>query len=255
MTRTTELEHLAQQCGYAFTYGMTLNGSLVDYVLEQGEIRLLVLVRDTGTTLDLEYLSSVGEKWERRMLYLLGGTPPADLYKVAKHLKITIACRPSEIPILAKPSASSQVTAEPTTDRSAFIIMSFGPSRPGFLPTVDICAAAKRACDRENISARRADDIEHTGSITKLVLDQIRASSVVIADLTYERPNVYYEIGFAHGIGKQVILTAQVGTLVHFDLADINCISFESVTELEERIVKRLKGSEIRYTSRSGSTV
>ena len=125
---------------------------------------------------------------------------------------------------------------------AAFIIMAFGegPS-PGYLPIVDIHAAIKRGCDAVSIKAHRVDEVEHSGSITSLILEEIRRHRFLISDLTHERPNVYYEIGLAHGMQKEVVLTAHKGTTLHFDIAAFNVIIYASGTELEERIAKRLR--------------
>ena len=124
---------------------------------------------------------------------------------------------------------------------AAFIIMAFSQQSETGLPLVDIHAAIKRGCKAAEVDAHRADEVEHSGSITELILKQIKTHRFLISDLTHERPNVYYEIGYAHGMQKEVVLTAHRGTKVHFDIASHNVIFYSSSTELEERIAKRLR--------------
>ena len=119
--------------------------------------------------------------------------------------------------------------------------MAFTVQEAGFLPADDIHGAIKRGCGAVGVDANRVDEVEHSGSITSLLLEQIRLHRFLISDLTHERPNVYYEIGYAHGLQKEVVLTAQKGTPVHFDIASHNVIFYESATELEDRIAKRLQ--------------
>jgi nucleoside 2-deoxyribosyltransferase len=69
------------------------------------------------------------------------------------------------------------------------------------------------------LQALRIDDFEHTETITARVLAEIEACPYAIADLTGERPNVYYEIGFAHGLKRSPILFRKAGTQLHFDLS------------------------------------
>ena len=86
------------------------------------------------------------------------------------------------------------------------------------------------------IRAITADEIEHDGAITDRILDEIEASEFLIADVTYERPNVYYEIGHAHARSKRVILFRKKGTTLHFDVAHRNCPEYENTTELKDRL-------------------
>ena len=114
----------------------------------------------------------------------------------------------------------------------------------------DIKNGIKEVFKEFGIHAIAADEIEHDGAITDRILDEIEASEFLIADLTHERPNVYYEIGHAHARTKRVILFRKKGAALHFDVAHRNCPEYENTTELKERLHKRLEA----ITNKRGPT-
>jgi len=89
------------------------------------------------------------------------------------------------------------------------------------------------ACKNLGYETVRVDLLEPHQTITEIIMDGITESACVIADLTYARPSVYFEIGYAVGLGIPLILTCredyQNGKAdkqrVHFDLAQYK-ISF-----------------------------
>ncbi|MBF8278039.1 MAG: hypothetical protein HW390_3112 [Candidatus Brocadiaceae bacterium] len=123
------------------------------------------------------------------------------------------------------------------TTNVAFVMMSISADDPNLEDSLN---AIKRATTRHGIEAIRVDEIEHSKKITDVILEKLRVSRFLVCDISTERPNVYYELGFAHGIGKEVILVAREGTTLHFDIKDYNVIFYKSYSELEDRVAKRI---------------
>jgi hypothetical protein len=136
----------------------------------------------------------------------------------------------------AQGGASMQIEVQ---EGYAFVAMPMTAGNPALDDVLDAIKEAARRC---GIQAERIDEPASTERITDRILESIRRAEFVIADLTDARPNVYYEAGYAHGIGKVPIYIARAGTQLEFDLKDYPIIFFQSLRQLKDDLEKRLRG-------------
>lgn len=119
-----------------------------------------------------------------------------------------------------------------------FVAMPIGPANP----FDDVLDAIKETCERCGLTAERVDEAQVNERITDRILESIQKAEYVIVDLTESRPNVFYEAGYAQGIGKLPIYIARQGTHLEFDLKDYPIIFFDSYRDLKIGLEARLRG-------------
>jgi hypothetical protein len=64
----------------------------------------------------------------------------------------------------------------------------------------------------------RADEIWENPAIIQYILTLIEKSFVVFCDCSGRNPNVFYEIGISHSLGREVVLITQADEDIPFDL-------------------------------------
>lgn len=108
-----------------------------------------------------------------------------------------------------------------------------------------VYAAIKGAVESLGLRCHRADDIWENHHIMDDVISLIWRSRVVVADLTGRNPNVFYETGIAHSLGRDVIQLAQNLDDVPFDLKAIRTLTYlnngEGHAKLTADLAKRIK--------------
>lgn len=89
----------------------------------------------------------------------------------------------------------------------------------------------------------RVDLVEHNEKICDKILAEIRLAQFVVADFTLHRAGVYFESGFAMGLGRPVIWTCRKDQLgeAHFDTRQYNHIDWESPAELRRKLADRIR--------------
>jgi hypothetical protein len=96
-----------------------------------------------------------------------------------------------------------------------------------------------------SLGARLGKDFFTAHSVMGDVWNAIMNAQVVIADCTMKNPNVFYEIGIAHTIGKPVILITQRKQDVPFDVSGMRYIKYTSsdsgIRKLESELTATLR--------------
>jgi len=107
-----------------------------------------------------------------------------------------------------------------------------------------VYATLQQAAKAAGLRCRRADDIWENPAIIQDVVSLIDRSKVVICDCTGRNPNVFYEIGIAHTLGREVILITQADADIPFDLRHLRYVRYlnngEGLQTLRERLQPRL---------------
>lgn len=103
----------------------------------------------------------------------------------------------------------------------------------------------KEASSEVGMDCVRVDDIWENNSIMQDIASLICRAQVVVADLTGKNPNVFYETGIVHTLGREVILITQNPEDVPFDLRHLRNIKYlaneQGLMELKANVIKRLK--------------
>jgi hypothetical protein len=97
------------------------------------------------------------------------------------------------------------------------------PFDPGFNAVYE---RIQEATGNVKLRCRRADDIWENPAIIQDVVALIDRSRIIICDCTGRNPNVFYEVGIAHTLGREVILVTQSEHDIPFDLRHLRYIRY-----------------------------
>ena len=94
--------------------------------------------------------------------------------------------------------------------------------------------------ESRGMSCHRADDIWKENAIIQDIVSLISRSRIIICDCSGRNPNVFYEAGIAHTLGKDVILITQSGDDIPFNLRHLRYIRYLNNREGIEDLVKKV---------------
>jgi len=102
----------------------------------------------------------------------------------------------------------------------------------------------KGACSDARLRCLRADDIWETSTIIQDIFNLILKARVVVVDFTGKNPNVMYETGIAHTLGKLVVPISQSLDDVPFDMSHHRVLKYlsnaEGLAELKSKLSSKL---------------
>lgn len=73
----------------------------------------------------------------------------------------------------------------------------------------------------------RADQIENPGLITSQVVQHLLHSRLVVADLSFHNPNVFYELAIRHATGRPTVLLCRTADGLPFDISDVRTVRID----------------------------
>jgi hypothetical protein len=106
----------------------------------------------------------------------------------------------------------------------------------------------KPAAAASSLRTVRADDVGEPGQITAQAVQHCLKAKAAVADLTGGNPNVYYELSVRHGALLPVVLIAEEGTRLPFDISQSRVIFFDhtdlrSSGEAKEKLQAQIEAS------------
>jgi hypothetical protein len=124
---------------------------------------------------------------------------------------------------------------EPSVKSDIFVVM---PFLTDLKPIYD--DHIRNTAQRMNLTVSRGDDFFTAQSIISDIWNALNSCRIVIADCTGRNPNVFYEIGMAHTLGKPVILISQSKDDIPFDIKHIRYLIYEftprGMSEFEKKL-------------------
>lgn len=139
--------------------------------------------------------------------------------------------------------SQAQLTSERTTkpvmdSKLCFIVMPFGPEELTDIYEYFIKPSIETQCA---LRCERGDDVFGSNVIMDDIRRSIERARIVVADLTGRNPNVFYEVGIAHTMNKDVLLLSQAMNDVPFDLRHRRVLVYDNTPKgckkLERNIV------------------
>jgi nucleoside 2-deoxyribosyltransferase len=127
--------------------------------------------------------------------------------------------------------------------RKCFVLMPFSPK---YERVYDVYVEAGKHAET---LCYRADEIRAPGVITTDIVREITRADMILADLTGNNANVFYELGVAQAAGKPVVITCRRGTDLPFDVKLHRVIFYE----LHTRGIRELKEEVVEYLSNAGT--
>jgi len=94
-----------------------------------------------------------------------------------------------------------------------------------------------------NLRVIRADDLSAPAPIIEDIWEYINKACFIVADVTGRNPNVFYELGIAHTVGKDAIMLTQNKDDIPFDVGHIRYFEYADNSEGWKNLQRKLKNA------------
>ena len=119
----------------------------------------------------------------------------------------------------------------------AFVVMQFTDEYNQLYTEV-----IKPVTESFGVECIRADEHNTSNPIMQDIVNSIREASVIIADITPNNPNVFYEVGYSHAVGKPTILLCdKKREKLPFDVSSFRTLFYDNTIAGKTAVEKRLR--------------
>jgi hypothetical protein len=198
----------------------------------------------TGHDRLLRSLSFGDDDYPGNVLEVLSGIAKADL-PAFEHIEEFVAEHfPDDAEYVSAKSTERRITFTPnvfnvpSAGQEPDLVVAMMPFNAEFIPVYE---ALGRACGDAGLRCLRADDIWEDSIIIQDIFNLIFRAHIVIVDFTGKNPNVMYETGIAHTLGRHVVPIAQSIEDVPFDLKHHRVLKYHDNEQGRKRLQEQLQ--------------
>lgn len=113
---------------------------------------------------------------------------------------------------------------------SVFVLTPFAENEQYTFDTI------RRVCSELGLNARRGDEKKVEGPLLNHIIEEIKRSGLIIANLNGRNANVFYELGLAQAYGKPCIMVANFKQEIPFDLEHQQLVLYRNKKDLADRL-------------------
>lgn len=239
-----EVEAVLGSLGVEFEREPVSGGVRPDFLLEQDGLRLVLEVKAWYRPGVVDAMHGLNQL--SRMIDALGAdygllvVSELQAFPAAENV-VSIETLPDAIRRWQQDVSSRSREAQPETSppRQIFAAMPFAPeySDTYWVGMVEAAKAVGAGCVR-------TDEEDYEGDVVEQIKEDIKASSVVIADLSDSAPNVLFELGFAHALDKPCIhICSSPLDELPFDVRNWSTLAYGKgrTHQLKDELVRKLK--------------
>jgi len=226
-----------------FIFNSNSNFSLVRLFFNYSDSMVLIKGRDKKNSAD-KFIASFGDgvHFENEKTYAIVIKTLGSLFQVLVDgiLVISTAINITKTQIKLAHAGSAVIVSNFKVDSArpkAFVIMQFGN---GYDPIYN--DLIKPTVEDAGFECVRGDEQATVNLILQDIIVSIKEASLIIADITPDNPNVYYELGYAHAINKPtIILCDSTRSKLPFDVSGFRTLFYDNSIHGKGKIEKTLK--------------
>lgn len=122
--------------------------------------------------------------------------------------------------------------ASPIDDYLVFVLTPFNEKYNSQYETI------KKVVNEFGFKCSKGDDSNLSNNILGHIVHEIQKSRMVIANISGRNPNVFYELGIAHALGKPVVIVSESLADIPFDVNSNRIMAFDDELDLSNKLKK-----------------